>query len=358
MIPGKERMVKLGLGIVAIGIIAVIASACAGTGSDKEIDSREAFGDVPLVYLQEEIPVCSPVAGSERDPCAVRGAPNLPSFSDIEYLEVPNYWDLYHDPDGPLFIAYPHLVMRATFVPNTTRCSLYERTFPAFLPFDFRDSVLMCFVDARVNDYVVGTGPPTLTLAAFTLVVGGGSVFDFEQYRASTARAYEGREGVMFLAPSATTVVEAWWMTEFWDVQRTGEAVSVVAPYRDYFEAWRSRFTEEDLALLERPLSEFEKVIKEGAVARVAETGGRIAVGDDLPMLITDANLLRPYYEGPGVGISYETDAPLLPPPVPGGEDPEQPPVTTGEEDDGSSGTVPVPDGEDQPDSGGSGAGP
>ena len=126
----------------------------------------------------------------------------------------------------------------------------------------------------------------------------------------------------MFLAPSSTTVVEAWWMTSFWDVQRTGDAVSVVAPYKDYFEGWRrNRFTEEDLALLERPLSEFETVIKEGAVARVAETGGRIAVGDDLPMLITDANLLRPYYEGPGVGISYETDAPSLPPPVPGRED-------------------------------------
>ena len=93
-------------------------------------------------------------------------------------------------------------------------------------------------------------------------------------------------------------------------------------------------------------------MISKGAVARVAETGGRIAVGDDLPMLITDANLLRPYYEGPGVGIAYETDAPLLPPPVPGEEDPEQPPITTGEEDDGSSGTVPVPGGEDDGSSG------
>ena len=54
-------------------------------------------------------------------------------------------------------------------------------------------------------------------------------------------------------------------------------------------------------------------------MARATATGGRIAVGDDLPMLITDANLLRPYYEHPGVGGSYETNPPALPPPVPGG---------------------------------------
>ena len=112
-------------------------------------------------------------------------------------------------------------------------------------------------------------------------------------------------------------------MTEFWDVQRTEEAVTVAAPYKETIErAYRDVFTAGDLALLERPLSEFETVISEGAAARAAETGGRIAVGEDLPMLITDANLLRPYYEGPGVGISYETDAPLVPPPVPGPEDP------------------------------------
>ena len=93
----------------------------------------------------------------------------------------------------------------------------------------------------------------------------------------------------------------------------------VVAPYKDYFDAWRSRFSSEELALLEVPLSDFETTIQKGAVARATETAGRIAMGEHLPMLITDANMLRPYFEGPGVGISYETDAPAKPPPGPGG---------------------------------------
>lgn len=123
----------------------------------------------------------------------------------------------------------------------------------------------------------------------------------------------------MFMGPSSTTVLEAWTMLEFWDVQRTGDQVMVVAPYKEYFEAfWRTRFTAEDRALMEVPLSEFEVTIRKGAAARAKETSGRIAIGEDLPLLITDANMLRPYFEGPGVGVSYETDAPEKPPPAPG----------------------------------------
>ena len=306
-------------------MIVVIVSGCALVGTSGNSIGGESDGGAPLPYLQEEVPVCEPVSGSDRDPCAVIEVPNLPTLSDPEYLKVPNYWDLYYDAGDPPSVVIPHLVIRASFLPDTTRCDLYERKLPAFVGFDFRDEVLMCFVDARVNEYVVGTGPPTLTVVSYSLGVGAGSVFDYQLFRVSTAEAFEGREGVMFLAPSPTTVVEVWWMLSFWDVQRTGGKVTVVAPYKDYFE-WRSRFTDEDRALLERPLSDFESVIREGAVARATATLGRIAVGEDLPMLITNANMLRPYFEGPGVGVSYETDTPAKPPPVPGGEDPEHPP--------------------------------
>ena len=116
---------------------------------------------------------------------------------------------------------------------------------------------------------------------------------------------------------------------------------------------WDDRFTEEELALLEVTLNDFKETIKKGAVARATETAGRIAVGDDLPMLITDANMLRPYFEGPGVGVSYETDAPAKPPPVPGGEDPEHPPGRVDDEDENGGPdtnpghTVPMPGDED-----------
>ena len=319
----------------------------------------------PLTYLQEEIDPCTPVHGSGRDPCEIRGAPNLTGNAyTAAYAEIPAYWDLYYDQDEPLSVFTPHVVVRGTFLSNTTRCDVYRRVFPAFVDFPMGDDdyLAICFMDARINDYLIGTGPSKLTIAAYTepiLYERGDSLEWLDKRRDGTVEALEGREGVLFLGPASTTELESWWMIEFWDVQLNGDAVSVVAPYKESIENNnRGRFTEEELALLKRSLSEFEAVISKGAVARADDTGGRIAVGDNLPMLITDANLLHPYYEGPGVGISYETDAPLLPPPVPGGEDPEQPPVTTGEEDDGSSGSVPVPGGEDQPDGGGGGVGP
>ena len=113
-------------------------------------------------------------------------------------------------------------------------------------------------------------------------------------------------------------------------MQQTGDTVTVVAPFKEVLEEHGLRITDpskegyyrdltsEELALLEVPLEEFEKIIADAATRRATATEGRIAIGEDLPMLITDANFLRPYYEGPGVGIIYETDAPAKPPPAPG----------------------------------------
>ena len=278
------------------------------------------------------------------------------------YLEMPAYWDLYYERDEPPSIFTPHLVIRATFLPNTTRCAAYKDELPAFTNHALAsiEYLMMCFIDVRINDYLIGEGPPDISIAAHIypfLYVEEDSLNWIEGHRSKAASAYEGREGVLFLAPSSTTVVEGWWMIEFWDVQRAGDDVTVVAPYKETIERMaqreftaeelKSEFTPEKLALLEVSLSEFETTISEGAVARAAETGGRIAVGDNLPMLITDANLLRPYYEGPGVGVVYETDAPVLPPPVPGGKEPVGPPANTGEDPEEDQ-TPPAP-GDDTP---------
>ena len=348
--------------LVAICFVTVAchSSASNSVGVDYVDDHRLSPVDT---YLQKEISPCTPVPGSNRDPCAVREAPDLPSNATDEYfIEIPNYWDLYFDATEKPSVFTPHLVIRATFLVDTTRCSIYERNLPTFTNFSFAQLLLTCFVDARVNSYLVGTGPPTLSISVHNyLFLDGSDIPEWliERDRVDVAAVYEGREGVLFLAPSSTTVVEAWWMTEFWDVQHTGgDTLNVVAPYKHNIEHMikygfaseellEKEFTPENLALLERPLSEFETVIRDGAVARAVETKGRIGVGDNLPMLITDANLLRPYYEGPGVGISYETDAPALPPPVPGGKEPVGPPANTGEDPEEDQ-TPPAP-GDDTP---------
>lgn len=102
-----------------------------------------------------------------------------------------------------------------TFLPNTTRCDVYRRVFPAFVDFLMGDDdyLATCFVNARINDYLIGTGPPELTIAAYTepILYRRGDPLDWLDKRWDrTVEALEGREGVLFLGPASTTVLEAW----------------------------------------------------------------------------------------------------------------------------------------------------
>ena len=115
-------------------------------------------------------------------------------------------------------------------------------------------------------------------------------------------------------------------------------------------------FTAEQRPRLDIPLVELERQVREASANRIAVTGGRIGISSDLPMLVTDANDLRTYYEDPSVGVSYETDAastastgarrgrnpPAQPATPEGGTTPNSTP-TPGDE------TTPSPGDDDQP---------
>ncbi len=351
--------------LIVLLILLVFTGGC----SSEEMATTQAV-ESPPQYLEQPIAPCSGVPGTTRDPCDRTPQPDLGSVAaTVQIREIPAYWNLYFDLAEEPTIFTPHIAIRGTYLPNTTRCEVYQRKFPDFTNFSLPSKfyLLGCFTDLRVNDYLTGQGPPTLTVESYGLPIlyeDGDPLGWTEGTRTQVAKAYEGREGVILLAPSSTTVVEAWWAVEFWDVQQSGDEVAVVAPFKKELEQHGLTFidsqnraqvrpiTTEELALLELPLDEFERIIAGAAVKRATETEGRIGIGDHLPMLITDANMLRPYYEGPGVGIVYETDAPAKPPPVPGSEDPIHPPgkVDDGEDNTGTTGaTVPLPGDEDTP---------
>ena len=118
-------------------------------------------------YLAEEIPPCTPVTGSSVDPCeqGAEGALTTSSGGLIVF-DVPLGAKsiLYGAPTTPMYTT--HVVLRGTYLPGTVRCTSGNRIrYPSYV--GDRQSerrFIYCFADVRVNAYLLGTGPSTLTV--------------------------------------------------------------------------------------------------------------------------------------------------------------------------------------------------
>ena len=267
--------------------------------------------------------------------------------------------------DFPVDIYTTHVVLRGTYLPGTVRCTPGPRTQdPSYTGGQSGGLSIYCFTDVRVNAYLLGSGPPLLTVIVDSSLYQssyayGASDEDYglEQLE-SRRRAYEralaeggpfgydyplkghlppagtegplsleylrdgpvitgppggigGREVVMFIGPSFNLSVEAWRVLWTWVVERREDnTVVALHPYRQWltFEEYQSAG--------EMELPALTQAVTAAHQARVAANGGRIGEDASLPMLQTDANRLRQYFEDPKVG-GY----------APGAPTPSQPPA-------------------------------
>lgn len=234
-----------------------------------------------------------------------------------------------------------HIVVRATYLPNTIRCEpvFYDRSHNFGTGFDNTDRAdppglrfINCYTDVRVNDYVLGSGPPTLTVQLERVRYGGVDASRAEELRASIERAlvrgehyyglwtqpleggFAGREEVLFLGPALNSLVEAWMVTRIWDVQRQDDGTVVaVHPSVDIYK--RMGTYETHKALLEMTLPAFGQAVTTTHQARIAEPGGRVGDGSaDHPMTTTDADRLEDFYRSTGAYDNPEW-LPEQPPP-------------------------------------------
>ena len=311
----------------------------------QTVDSKEA------TYLQETVPPCAPVENSNRDPCTAGAPPNVETgdaISSRPKIHAPpldtilNYWDL-------VASLSTHVVLRGTVLPDTTRCGIYEVVTAEYLGESMRRRFEgwthnFCFIDVRVNEYLLGTGPTDLTVIAD---LDNPPHPDYPPHGPTLEQrvreAYEDVEGVLFLSAGHSLALEVWEMVFFWDVQEVDGVVRVIAPDRDQYPP-----TPENLALLDFTLEDFRTKITEAAATRFAHTGGRIGTDPSLPLLIGDANLLSTYYGAIGAVYNDPSQAPATPPPIPGDDEPEGPPANTGEPDSGDDQTPPVPGDDDE----------
>ena len=319
------------------------ASHVEEASSDEQNSIVVSSSTVPR--LESVIPPCVPVDGSGQDPCADGEVPyvaagtsaHIPNYEIIDLADI-----LLGEPS-----LTPHIVTRGTTIPGSTRCELYQvQQYEYETPSNVigKDHHLyMCFMEVRVNEYIVGTGPTQLTVAMHIEPI----LVDRETWptvkddwirylgdpRSRTASAYEGREAIMFLETSITMTVEAWYASgpfNLWFLQRrspegTGQAegagsveaaavgeIRAVTKYADYAK------TDAQRSKGDRALTAFVKEIRKEAAARTARTGGRIGVDADLPRLVTDAGRLRDFYLAAGADYDGDDRTTVMPPPVPG----------------------------------------
>ncbi len=322
-------------------------------------------------YLTDEIPPCTPISGSPVDPCepGTEWAPTTGGDGLILFDPPLHVKNLLNSPTTPIYTT--HVVLRGTYLPGTVRCTSGHRNrYPAYVGDDWYPLFIYCFADVRVNSYLLGSGPSTLTVIEeinlYALEGVDDEDYGLEQLE-SRRRAYEralseggrfeydyplrgylspgglvghlhieywpdgpvatgppsgigGREVVLFISPSSNLSVEAWRVRYMWEMERRDDGTVVALhPYRRWFdlETYRS--------MVEMELPDLTQAVTAAHQERVVANGGRIGADASLPMLVTDANQLRQYFSDPKVGgYAPGVPTPAQPPPPCGLAVPDQ----------------------------------
>ena len=318
------------------------------------VSTRTATPDPSPTYLTEEIPACTPVPGSSVDPCEPGGKGTLITEPGNLLIFEPTLLveDLLNSfPTTPLFAT--HIALRGAYLPGTVRCtSGHQLRGPSYLGRGQASFGLLiyCFADVRVNAYLLGTGPSTLTVIvertlytyrginddddygleqlegrrlAYERALAAGGRFEYDgPPRRGSPRSrlvvsgppggIGGREVVLFIRPSARTSVEAWEVSRTWDVERREDGTVVALhPNREWFT------TPFEQSYAEMELPALTQAVTAAHQARVAANGGRIGEDESLPVLVTDANRLRQYFSDPKVGgYAPGVPTPAQPPPA------------------------------------------
>lgn len=318
----------------------------------------------PVSYLEGVISPCIPVKDSNLDPCPPGELPRVANATPTHQIILPDPLPTFTQKlTGVILPSVVHIIIRGTVLPGTARCGVYPLLIPTFYSDSDQKKYRRylhhyCFVEVRVNEYIIGEGPPQLTISTnqSTLIgpienwgvseIGGSSEEIDKVLRDPATRvdsAYAGREMVLFLRVSTSHAVETWNVANVgyrWFVQRDGEEVRAVS------DMIKLAKTDEHRRRLDMLLEDLVREVKQAHQNRLAITGGRIADNPSLPLLVSDANKLQDYYGA--VGAVYEGDnATILPPPIPGGGEPAQPPVQTGE--DQPTASIPAPGDEISP---------
>ena len=286
-------------------------------------------------------PACTPLEGETGDPCEG----DLTQISDpsahaLRFLGVEPWPIRFQLDGGDGTRLVGHIVVRGQYIPGTVRCA--TRNIRRAQPHTrLRDHELesglgfvRCYADLQVADYIVGSGPSTLTVLAESVYFWdpGRTSEDAEEARRSIEQVFisgwstnriigvpnggiTGVEAILFLGPATDASLEVWQVFTIWDVERRDNGtVIAVHPDRwywerggDYESLYRSK--------AELTLPAFKTAAQAAHQARLADYDGRIDEDEDLPQLVTNANNLHSFHVETG-NVNHPDGPPeaILPP--------------------------------------------
>ncbi len=312
-------------------------------------------GDDGPEYLTEIVPACAPIEGAYVDPCAPGSPPA--HFSPTGVLNGgPTAISWGHPPDsisrlleGGSIYSVPHLVARGTFASGSVRCTIGNTgRDPAYVD-DSEEGVqyIKCFADLQVREYILGTGPTSLSVeidhffyGPEQLMLGYADLVEdttptaleaaewHRRVMENSVRRQDGlftKELIHFLAPSHDlnmVAFKAWGQTS-WGLERTeDDAILAIHPQRETFRSFAPALYTQHRSTLEIPLATFKTMVQNADRARRTANGGRIvpadhnelAPGATIPMLLQDANKLEQYFRGIGAYNQLNSQPKTAPP--------------------------------------------
>ena len=274
------------------------------------------------------MPPCIPPEGSTSNPCEPResGGPTSGEASVTLGDPEPRGMDFYLKSTK---VHVAHLVVRATYLPGTARCvptGDFLRRHPyhddnlASWELAFANTkAVYCYIDVRVNEYIVGSGPTTLTVLYFHRLY---RAYDAPREDAISLReerwvsgfASLGYEAMLFLMPAFDMQGESWEVKSTWNLEQQGSTVVAVHPLRDYWLHYKTDGYNTYRSSIEMQLPAFRQAVKAAHQARLSEHGGRTGAEAKYPMLVSDANRLSGFFREIGA-YDHPNGPPVQPPP-------------------------------------------
>ena len=294
-------------------------------------------------YLQQDIPPCTPVENSDQEPCGPATPVVDTSTASLTQRDDPvtlrmmlgerhaymsNGETVPADTVPYVARQSGHMVVRATYLPGTVRCEV-NRTYRAFHATGLQAErvwapatlqTIHCFADIRVNSYILGDGPPKMTVIAARVRVGVANVPTAEQDAAVMRHEQElegqgmngivGREAVLFIGPAFDYSVKTWQVYWTWGVNQLEDGtVMILHPH------WSQWLGAKHRSQIEMTLADFTVAVQTAHATRTANLGGRAGTAPAAPMVVLDANKLDQHHIDTG-NTTHPDGPPKPPPPV------------------------------------------